>query len=145
MAWYEDLAACGTDAYDNYFSVWHPSLLRAVGWLEYGKVYSQGAVDPQVVKRLTELTVDPWEPVQFLGFHCCDLCPAEQGPLGVSNLFIPGDAFLYVAPELIVHYITVHRYAPPAQFCEAVLACPPMGGTAYLQAVVPVWKRAKTK
>ncbi len=146
MAWYEDLATCGNSPYENnYFSVWHPSLLRAVGWLEYGKPYSTGVIDVQVLNRLTELRVNAWEPVHFSGYHRCDLCSGEQGPVGINNLFIPGDGFLYVSPELIVHYITVHQYAPPAEFCATVLACPPMGSRAYLKVVEPLWQQAKTK
>jgi hypothetical protein len=43
---------------------------------------------------------------------------------------------LYAAPSLILHYIDAHEYAPPEAFCEAVLACPPMGSEAYLQAII---------
>jgi hypothetical protein len=42
------------------------------------------------------------------------------------NSFVPGDGFLYVFPNLITHYMRVHAYAPPAEFCEAVLRCPPV-------------------
>ena len=147
MAWYEDLSNFGHSPYDekNYFKVWHPSLLRAVGWLESGKTYSTGVIDAQILRRLSESCANAWEPCHFWGYHRCDLCGGEQGPLGVNNLFIPGDSFLYVSPELIIHYIEVHQYAPPAEFCAAVLACPSMGSAAYLKLVEPLWLQAKTK
>ena len=63
MAWYADHADC------EYFRTWHPSLLRAVGWLERGKPYTQGTVEPQIFNALTELLKDPWEPGLFMGFH----------------------------------------------------------------------------
>jgi len=55
--------------------------------------------------------------------------------LGFSNVFVPGEGRLYVAPSLILHYIAEHGYAPPQEFQAAVLACPPMGSAEYLAAV----------
>ncbi len=54
--------------------------------------------------------------------------------MGQLNLFIPGEGCVYVAPSLIAHYIRSHRYAPPAEFVEAVLECPEMHSEEYLQA-----------
>lgn len=51
---------------------------------------------------------------------------------------MPADGFLYVAPELILHYIERHQYLPPDDFCRAVLACPPCSSPAYLSAVKPL-------
>ena len=137
MAWYADLAEC------NYFGTFHPSLLRAIGWLECGKSYAQGDVDIQVLNKLAELLKDSWAPVFFMGVHRCSLCPGK-GEMGSANMFIPDDGFLFVCPELILHYIKDHQYSPPSEFCEAVLACPSMNSTAYLEAVEPLWSRAKT-
>lgn len=50
-------------------------------------------------------------------------------------LFIPADKTIYVCPELIVHYMNAHGYAPPDIFCGAVLACPPMRSMQYLKAL----------
>jgi hypothetical protein len=55
--------------------------------------------------------------------------------VGALNLFVPGDGFLYAAPSLIAHYILSHNYAPPAEFCDAVLRCPPMSSPEYFEAV----------
>jgi len=146
MAWYEDLSNLGDSPYEenNYFRVWHPSLLRAVGWLERGQPYPRGTVDHQVVTKLTELLKDAWQPVIFMGGHDCDLC-LNDGKYGYRNLFIPGDESLFVSPELILHYITGHDYSPLGEFCKAVLACPLMGSTKYMEAAEPLWRRAKTK
>jgi hypothetical protein len=70
------------------------------------------------------------------GSHTCDLCMYEGEAKSASNLFIPGDGFLFVCPELIVHYMNAHAYAPPQKFCQAVLACPPMRSVEYLKAVL---------
>jgi len=138
LAWYADHADC------EYFRTWHPSLLRAVGWLERGKPYTQGTVEPQIFNALTELLKDPWEPGLFMGFHECDLC-SGNGEYGKRNLFIPSDGFLFVCPELILHYIKHHEYVPPVAFCDAVLVCPPMNSKAYLETVEPIWQKAKTQ
>jgi hypothetical protein len=44
-------------------------------------------------------------------------------------------SFIFVAPELILHYIDAHAYQPPMEFSQAVLACPPVPSTAYLEGV----------
>ena len=44
---------------------------------------------------------------------------------------------MYVAPQLIVHYIDAHDYRPPGVFCAAVEACPPLGSAAYFAKLVP--------
>ncbi|WP_442813626.1 DUF7919 family protein [Streptomyces sp. NBC_01754] len=31
------------------------------------------------------------------------------------------DGTVYSAPDLVIHYITEHRYCPPAEFCRAVV------------------------
>lgn len=129
MAWYEDLAEC------DYFGGHPAPSLRAVGWLERDRGFVQGPVDRQVYERLQELLKRPWEPMVAGGRHECDLCLYE-GTRGKSNLFIPGSGFLYVCPELIIHYMNAHGYKPPAEFCHAVLACPPMRSIIYLREIL---------
>jgi hypothetical protein len=130
MAWFQDLAEC------DYFDPAVAPFLRAVGWLERGKPFPIGAVDRQVYAKLVELRKQPWQPIVTAGIHSCDLCLYEGEASGTANLFIPGKGVLYVCPELIVHSMNAHGYAPPAEFCAAVLACPPMGSMAYRQAIL---------
>ena len=128
MAWYEDLAEC------TYFPIRTPAL-RAVGWLAKDKLYTQGRVDPRVYSALVEFQKHPWEPVAVMGLHDCELC--RYDPLrGASNIFVPGTGVVYVCPELITHYMNQHAYAPPAEFCAAVLASPTMSSVDYLRAIV---------
>jgi len=109
--------------------------LRAVGWLEVGKPFPTGRVDPAVFDRLLEFARDPWEPFWSCGVHPCDLCQ-YQPTHGSHNIFIPGDHLIYVCPELITHYMNVHSYRPPDEFCSAVLGCPPMRSRDYLKAIL---------
>ena len=119
MTWYADLSEC-----DYFFSPESARVLRAVGWLERGREYSQGETPGKVYDRLVELLKDPWQPFMLAGPHECSLCSSHRGICGVANLFVPGSGFLYVCPELITHYVDVHGYVPPLDFCRAVLDCP---------------------
>jgi hypothetical protein len=43
---------------------------------------------------------------------------------GFRNLYIPTAAAVYIAPEMILHYVRSHGYRPPQEFVEAVPTCP---------------------
>jgi hypothetical protein len=129
MAWYEDLQEC------TYLGVRLP-ILKATGWLERGKPFPVGEVDRRIYAALLELRRDPWMPSTPLGWHDCDLCLYEAEAQGARNLFIPGRGVIYFCPELITHYMSAHGYQPPGEFCDAVLACPPMRSMQYLRAIL---------
>jgi hypothetical protein len=131
MAWFGELTEC------NYFGEELSPFLRAVGWLESGKPFPTGRLpDQQVFSKLVEFSVDPWQPAVFTGVHDCDLCVYKFEACGSKNLFVPSDDFAYVCPELVIHYMNAHAFCPPASFCTAVLACPPMRSIAYLKAML---------
>jgi hypothetical protein len=134
MTWYPDLGHL------NYFDDGpvDSTNFRAIGWLARNQEFSQGAVNPPFLERLRELLLAPWQPLLFMGVHSCELCPPQRivagkfvVPMGSHNLFIPGERCVYVAPELIVHYIEAHQYKPPEEFVGALLACPPTGSAEY--------------
>ncbi|GAA4448432.1 hypothetical protein [Novipirellula rosea] len=140
MAHYADLAPC------DYFTSDHDGKLVAVGWLARGHEFSRGDVDSDLVTRIHQLLVNPWQPCVAMGPHPCDFCRVSGGPgqitmdtisatLGVSNLFVPADNRLFVAPSLILHYIDAHDYSPPQDFCDAVMACPEMRSIDYLKLI----------
>lgn len=127
------------------------SKLVAVGWLEAGHEFQVGDVDPQLIRKLIELLKNPWEPAVAGGHHACSFCRFSGGPasfrfgkmpsepevrIGSSNLWIPADGILYVAPSLILHYMDSHQYSPPMEFQRAVMNCPPMRSTPYLKAIL---------
>ena len=140
MAHYADLAPC------DYFTPDHDGKLVAVGWLARGHVYSKGDVSPDLFARLHQLLVNPWQPCVAMGAHACNFHRFTNGPgqitlnnvtvqLGVSNLFVPSDVRLFVAPSLILHYIDAYEYSPPPEFCDAVMACPEMRSMDYLKLI----------
>jgi hypothetical protein len=129
MTWFQDLTQC------IYFGDEVGSSLLAIGWLERDKTFPTGLVDSLVYSRLCEFRIKPWQPMVSMGFHVCSLCWYE-GATGSSNVFIPGNGIVFVCPELIVHYMDAHGYAPPQEFCEAVLACPSMHSMQYLKKIL---------
>jgi hypothetical protein len=128
MAEYTDLTPC------DYFHVECEALL-AVGWLSTETRYAMGDSEPAFFARLVQFAGSPWQPMVFAGFHACELCQFQR-PLGTANIFVPHRGSIYVAPELIVHYIAAHRYKPPQVFIDAVMACPEMNSMAYKKAIL---------
>ena len=55
--------------------------------------------------------------------------------LGCSNLWVPANGCVYVAPSLIAHYIRILEYKPPAEFVDAVMRCPEMNSPEYHRAL----------
>lgn len=130
MTEYDDLSPC------TYFRVEVPHTLRAIGWLGTLRPFQTGDVSDAFLQKLCQLIADPWQPFVFMGGHDCELCRLgvrstfffgdhKLSSYSVSNLFVPHDGVIYVAPEGIGHYILCHRYVPPPEFIEAVLTCPP--------------------
>jgi hypothetical protein len=130
MAGFADLSPC------TYFGRTNAAFLRSVGWLERGRPFATGSVNAEVLARLIDFVRDPVQPSMMCGVHRCDLCAQPAGSPSNKNVFIPSAGVLFVCPEGIVHYIKVHAYQPPAEFCEAVLACPPMRSDRYMEAVL---------
>jgi hypothetical protein len=142
---YPDLTAIQMPPFED------SSKLIAVGWLEPAYEYRLGEVGHDFVSKLADLLVRPWQPAIACGHHSCGFCRLSGGPssfrfgslasdsevqMGTSNLWLPANGFLYVAPSLMLHYIDAHRYSPPTEFQEAVIACPPMRSMDYLRAVL---------
>ncbi len=143
MSFFADLSPC------TYFGVEFAENLRAVGWLSRDKPFTQGEVSELFFERLCQLLRNPWNPFYFMGIHECEFCRFTQGFGGVSrfqdydvarisnkNLFVPGDGFIYVAPESVAHYIDAHGYCPPEEFRRAVLECPEMRSVDYLKSML---------
>jgi hypothetical protein len=125
--------------------------LIAIGWLEPGHEFATGEVSVVFVNKLAELLVNPWQPAIAMGRHPCGFCRFTGGPsslqigdfhwrkdvqIGSSNLWLPADGFLFVAPSSVLHYIDAHGYSPPADFQAAVMACTDMRSMEYLKALV---------
>ena len=144
MAWFADLEPC------TYFDREEPAPSRhlgliAVGWLDPAHEYPRGPVGYGIRRKLARMLRTAWVPLAYLGGHPCEFCLHPRDwrhddanaipghPNSFRNLLTPGKGCVYASPELIAHYIAVHEYRPPEEFCEAVLACPLMGSVAYFE------------
>ncbi len=123
MTYFPDLSNC------TYFGDQLTPHLLAIGWIDFNQSYSKGQLsDKRVYDRLLKFRYEGIEYHNRLGPYKCQLCQFEWG---IRNLFIPGNGFIFVCPEMITHYINSHWYHPPPVFCDAVMACPDMQTTEY--------------
>jgi hypothetical protein len=108
--------------------------VQAVGWLYIEQPYPQGTVPPAFADRLRQFAGRWAESTQALGlpmslgFHTCEFCGEARG---YGNFGVPHGDVLFVAPEMIAHYVEAHRYAPPSEFIEAILKAPLPGTEEY--------------
>lgn len=107
--------------------------VRAVGWLDAAHEFTRGSVAPEYIEALKRHVKTAWAPVFLMGPHFCQFCPKNVRTGGSRNVWIPSTGHLFIAPEMVVHYITAHGYRPPEAFLEAVLACPEQGSPEYLE------------
>lgn len=112
--------------------------VRAVGWLSSSQPFSRGEVPAEFVSRLRALCDDwgaspdvLWWPAAA-GSHECEFCRDFRAS---GNLGVPMGELLFVAPQMICHYVESHGYRPPDPFVHAVLACPTPSSAEYALAV----------
>ncbi len=112
----------------------------AIGWLRRSQPYAQGRVPPGFVGELLSFCHEPWTVCARPVAERCPLCGEYVPPimddgrpvvLGTAEIRVIGEREIYAAPTLIVHYVTAHDYAPPAEFIAAVMAGPPAGSAAH--------------
>jgi hypothetical protein len=127
MSWYPDLSTQTMVASGDH--------VRAIGWLSSDQPFPQGEVSAEFMSKLDEfvrLAPRSSEALSFPafgGWHECEFCerpsdPRALGPRGYGNFGVPDGGVLYIAPELVAHYVRVHGYQPPAEFVGAVMASP---------------------
>src|SRR5207237_1384370 len=68
----------------------------------------------------------------FRGLHTCEFCRRVRM---FGNFGVPAGNVLYVAPEMVGHYIEAHSYLPPAELLAAVLVAPVPGTDDYSASV----------
>jgi hypothetical protein len=114
--------------------------VRAIGWLSKGQPFPQGDMPPEFVARLREFVRLWWPSTEALGWgvfhgkHRCEFCLAFDA---FGNFGVPDGPILFVAPEMVTHYVEAHCYCPPAEFVSAVLKAPLPDTEAYRAVVEP--------
>lgn len=117
MAWFPDLAPfTGLPGRD----------LVAVGWLQKGKPYPKAKrVDQELANRLINGAFREPRLRTQRREHRCDLCRRNAiARFGRGELFVVTSDRVFVAPELLVHYVQAHGYQPPKAFVAAVKDAP---------------------
>jgi len=142
MSWFEDLGR-RTQTHSGCH-------VCAVGWLSANQPFTKGEVHSEFLVRLKEFRDGArqseaalgWS--TFMGIHVCELCwPGKQheAPLktasGLHNFGVPSRELLFVAPELVYHYVETHGYRPPDAFISAVRQAPLPGSEEYQTLVKP--------
>jgi hypothetical protein len=118
--------------------------VRAIGWLHPDHPYTKGEVSAEFLARLKEFAVRCGDSAEALyfgafgGFHTCEFCGRA---LGIGNFGVPSGDLLFVAPEMVVHYIEQHGYRPPPEFVAAVLRSPLPDTDDYQVITEPFWHR----
>lgn len=107
-----------------------------VGWLGTLQVRlpSWRRTTPEFRRRLEVLAAER-SVNAARGSHVCASCRsanlpiarASDGaarPLGSAEIWVPARdrSVIFIAPNLVHHYVTAHGYAPPRAFVDAVLA-----------------------
>ena len=106
-----------------------PVRVLAVGWLGWFTL-RRGATPERFRVLLGKLCRRPPVATATLGLHPCLLgrCKwrwwfGSRFCAGSCEIIVPGrEGIVYHAPALIAHYVRAHRYRPPREFIEAVLA-----------------------
>lgn len=111
-----------------------------VGWLDGSHDYLRGTVPADFVVKLARLCRSTT--LRTRGWHYCNLCVADRDrhlaadcvksvvlsddgefAVGSAEVHLGVDgAVMFVAPDMVIHYVTDHGYRPPEAFIEAVLA-----------------------
>lgn len=109
--------------------------LVCAGWLDGGHPFRTGDPPPGFVDKLAWLCVNELHQ-RTRGIHFCEICQpegsrqvsvlvaGEKRRLGTAEIRVRTPRFTYAAPTLVLHYVVDHRYLPPDDFVEAVLAAP---------------------
>lgn len=83
-----------------------------IGWLDTPD-FPKGEVDPELVQKIKNAeTVE-----RYRGSHSCPFCGNYRSS---TNKEVKGVDKTYIFPEMLAHYIEVHKYLPPQEFLDAV-------------------------
>lgn len=124
MTYYPDLSVYDYDYYS-------PPEGMTIGWLEKGHGFQTGEVETEDLENLSDL--GHLAEGQSRGWHYCAFCGKRElqyawserfnskYSLGSAEIRVRSDdGTLYIAPNLVIHYVLDHGYRPPDEFLQAV-------------------------
>jgi hypothetical protein len=117
--------------------------VRAIGWLHPDHPFTKGDVSADFLARLKQFAARSGDSTEALyfgafgGYHTCEFCGRVHG---INNFGVPSGDLLFVAPEMVVHYIEQHGHSPPFEFVAAVLQSPLPDTEEYQIITEPFWQ-----
>lgn len=103
--------------------------LRTVGWIE-GRWFRKGRLPDSCIAALVMAHPDLIFSDGFRGVHTCTLCGTMDPSVewegrtvalrGHGHYLVRKESTVFMAPELLLHYVLRHRYCPPEAFRDAV-------------------------
>jgi hypothetical protein len=104
--------------------------LCAVGWL--GKPgFTTGQVSEDCIEALYIAHADHIIADSFQGWHICTFCGVSRPSIswrgqilnlsGQGHYLVQMDKIVFMAPELVLHYVLEHQYCPPQEFMQATI------------------------
>ena len=128
VMYYEDLTKY------SYTKMGSRASLRNIGWLDPSTPFSRGEAPKKFIDRVATATVLLGNVMR--GTHRCRYCEQDEiyyDPdgirllLGFSEAWLPSPVqeVIYIAPSLLIHYVTAHGYLPPEQVVNDIVALPP--------------------
>ncbi|MFD2166958.1 hypothetical protein ACFSJY_11905 [Thalassotalea euphylliae] len=122
----------------NYFFPDISGKVKNVGWIVEDQPFSQGIVSDEFKTKLLQLFFGSSSFCSDTNLirgpsHPCNLCGecfkvelnGKTKSLGSSEIWVPSEkerGIVYASPSLLIHYIEVHGYCPPAEYIEAVMS-----------------------
>jgi hypothetical protein len=131
MTWYPDFGSA------KFIVPWGDHF-RTIGWLHPQHSYARGSAPTEFLiklkafAQLSRASADALCWPYVMGFHDCEFC--NEATAG-GYFGVPAGDELFVAPEMMAHYVEQHEYLPAAEFIEAVLASPLPNTSEYLRSV----------
>jgi len=87
-----------------------------IGWIG-NEVPSVGEIDDKMLSKLEWACSNRVIDQGWLGEHECEVCNSHTDR---GEILIVYNNTMYVAPRILLHYITAHSYLPPGEFLNAV-------------------------
>lgn len=104
--------------------------LRAIGWIEDSS-FPTGHVPDTCINLLVDAHQKKILRDTTRGIHTCTLCnkstPIENWKgktislIGYGHYLVQRGNTVYMAPELLLHYILTHKYCPPDEFLQGII------------------------
>ncbi len=117
MAFFEDLSP-----YAYFHPEPDPSGTVNVGWLDWSHPIPVGDTPELFRAKLRRLCERRTK--RTTGQYLCPFCWGTERPTSWTELRVPGRGErVYASPSIVHHYVDVHRYKPPQEFIDAVMAC----------------------